>query len=223
MRDARVDSALADLRSAVQALTEDRQRYLQRLEEPRFATVPSLLGQLRDAVARGQETGAVSTGVRWRLPVDAAAFDLLARIGQDTAGWCALAGLRRRGGLELDLRGLAGHASRWAATDVPAVLRLADDVAGWAASVRALLAEQRGERDLPGMACPRCPPGADGRGRTRVRELRDGQVLLVPALTFAGSPMPTVRCRGCGHAWQGEDIHKLAGPPETRSRGSQAV
>jgi len=97
------------------------------------------------------------------------------------------------------------------------VLALADAAAGWAASVRVMLREDPGVRELPELTCPRCR-------RRRVRELRDdGEVYTVPALRFTSAGLPTIACRGCGHAWRGGGIHRLAGQPGGASRGPAAV
>lgn len=116
MRDARVGSALADLTAATDALTLTRSRYLQRAGYPelaQFAVVPSLLEQLREAVVRSGETGAVSGSSPNRPPLDLDAVSLLSRIDQTARGMARRHGQRPRADLADTIRGLAAKARSW--------------------------------------------------------------------------------------------------------------
>lgn len=204
MIDARVRSAVEDLARAVDALTLSRQRYLSRLTEPRFATIPGLLRQLADAVERSGELGAVTSSTGSRVPLDLAPVDLLREIQRGARGRCALAGLRPRPAPDpvaaagSDLRQLAAHARTLAATDYRAVSTLCDVVVGWRDRATTLLPEARTSRDLPDLTCRACK-------RNRVGEDQpDGRRLLLPALRYVATPMPGVQCRGCGRLYQGD-------------------
>lgn len=204
LMDARAQSAVSDLQAATDALTMSRQRYLGRLSEPRFATVPGLLRQLADAVERSGEVGAVTSSTGSKVPLDLDPVDLLREIQRGVRGRVLLAGLRPRpdpdpvlaaGG---DLRQLAAHARTIARTDYPTVESLANDVCDWRGRVEQLLPEDKTSRELPDLTCQRCH-------RKRIPERqRDGRVLLLPALLFVKTPMPGITCRGCGHLYQGD-------------------
>jgi hypothetical protein len=202
--DARAASAVADLQRATDALTVARSRYLGRLTEPRWATVPALLAQLVDAVIRAGETGAINPSNPMRAPLDLDPVDLFAEIRVGARVRVRRYGLKpRRSGAQpldvaADVRQLAAHARTLAITDYQAVAELAETVASWRDKIMALLPEVRTSRDLPDLACQRCK-------RRRLAESQpDGRRLLVPAMRYVSTPMPGVLCRACGHLYQGD-------------------
>lgn len=216
------------------ALTLSRQRYLERLEEPRFATVPSLLAQLAAAVVSSSERGAI-TSDGGRLPLDPRPVELLTRIGRDARGRCALAGLRpRRPDVARRCRcaapaaqcavygtyGLAccphcrhPHPVPMVVSDLRQLAAYARRLAGTDFPAVVALAEvvlgwrADAEELLPETRTGRDLPDltCQGCGHRRVREPQpDGRVILAPALRYVATPMPGVQCRGCEYVYRGD-------------------
>jgi hypothetical protein len=155
---------------------------------------PSLLAQLRAAVATGSESGRVVRS-RAGLPMVlcAAALDLVHEIESETALWWP-----REHAAEARIRAVTAAAGRW--TDMDLVARLVAQMRSWAAAIRAYLDPPR--RLHIAAACPACD--------VRMVHRRDdtGAMVLVPVLQVDGDTGCV--CLACRHHWPTTHLELLA-------------
>lgn len=161
---------------------------------------PSLLAQLRAAVATGNE---VSVGVRGRgrpLVIVAGAYDLLAAITADVGTWP----WAERGPLDDRIR--ASVAALCRSVDLDAITTVSRHLARWAAEIRGLLTPDR-RRHLAA-PCPEC-----GARMTWTYDPNMGERVQVHALQVARTGADGAlqcTCLACGTVWPESRFELLA-------------
>ncbi len=188
-----------DLSRAVAELTRPITRKIVRLNRETTAhTQPSLLEQLRIAVATSREAGGNGGGRGTPLVIDPGASDLLARIDKEVTD--VLRWARAQEELPDRVQQLAGLAGEWA--DVDLLEFVVNRMRFWGELITDQLDPMR--RMHIGAACPAC-----GEGMV-FRELVGGERVLVPALQI--DPVTTsASCLSCCTSWGSrQDLETLA-------------
>lgn len=162
---------------------------------------PSLLEQLRDAVATGRERG--GRGASIPLPISTDAHDLLVKIGRQTMWLLGETGARPAGaGIEENLRSVVNTVTS-TAMDLEAVLGVRNFLRSWATSIRNLLDPPK-RISLWGYHCPE--PKCEAEEVWRLDE-SDGETKRTAPLEVAftetnGDPaIRDVHCLACGKEW----------------------
>lgn len=154
---------------------------------------PSLMAQLRAAVATGREVTLGQRGAGGRpLVIDTAAHDLLAEITAHVAlwPWCT------RGPVDDRIRATVHHLC--GTTELTAIRHVSRHLAQWAAEIPAVLTPER-RRHLAS-PCPACTARM-----AWVRDPGTGERVQVPALQVHTTPTPEralqCTCLACGALW----------------------
>lgn len=164
---------------------------------------PSLLNQLRDAVATGRERGSRGRGVG--LPISVDAHDLLVEIGQRTIWLVHQTGATPAGAdVEPNLREVV--ASCGLTLDLEAVVGVRRFLSAWAQQIRTLFDPPQ-RWALWGHACPEC----DSATVFRLDD-SDGEEKRTAALevAFVGTDqdrkIDCVRCLACLEEWKPNEL-----------------
>lgn len=198
--DPRVRDAVEETRQALSDLIDPQVRgFLGDDLRVTQRTAPSLLAQLRDAIANSKGAGGVRAKSR-PIPIAADAVDLLGVIARGTEGLIVQMSARPSSyRLEDRLRAVVDAAALWDDPEVIHVVRGA--LSSWANKIRTLLDPPR--RMHLAAPCPEC-----GVSMVLRRDESVGEDVRSPALQVDGRS--GCDCLACGRHWAPEQFEFLA-------------